>query len=404
MAQTISPLRSFQSLGYLARRLLLGQGLRRQRFIFLLQISAIALSSGGALLILTLSHSFRSVITDRLYGYFGGLWVQYYAGEQANEPRPIQRFYLNRLNAQIQPAIHLPVLLESSEEKYEGVQLIAVEKSWWTNPLWQSSVSMPSVEWTEESGIVLSKRLAERLGARLGDKITLIWLAEPPRLRRLPVIGLYDAHIEEIDRRVAFAPLPLGQRLLGWDSSQVQIGHIYIHRPEAQKAIAESLIQNLPSSYELVPIQNIFPDIFGWLGLIEQNVQVILGIVLGLSFFAIASGFLVLQFSQRLRYEVLWVLGAEPFHLRYIILHQAILSVMLGTLIGVIWASLLLWTQAKWGWFQLDPENYLLSAVPVRWHYKPYLYVVGTGFLLSVVLSWLTYPRKRTIRLLAQAE
>ncbi|MEN3040724.1 MAG: FtsX-like permease family protein [Bacteroidia bacterium] len=404
MAQVISSLRILYPLSYLAQRLLLGQGLRRQRFIFLLQLGAIALSSGGALLILMLSYSFRTVITERLHGYFGSLWVQYYAGEQANEPRPIQRSYLYRLNARVESAVHLPVLIEGSEGKYEGVQAIAVEKSWWENPLWRSNVSLVTTDWSEESGIILSRRLADRLGVQLGEKITLVWLAEPPRLRRLPVIGLYDARIEEIDKRVAFVPLPLGQRLLGWDSSQVQIGHVYIHSPEDQQAVAETLIQSLPSSYELVPIQNIFPDIFGWLGLIEQNVQVILGIVVGLSFFAIASGFLVLQFAQRLRYEVLWVLGTTPSQLRYIIFHQAVLSVMLGTFIGMAWASLLLWTQAEWNWFHLDPENYLLSSIPVRWHYKPYFYVIGMGLLLSAGLSWLTYPRKRSLRLLAQAE
>lgn len=366
-------------------------------------MGAIALSSGAALLILTLSSSFRTVITDKLYAYFGGLWVQYYASEQEAHPRPVERRYLEQLPVQVEPAIHLPVLIEGTGQRYEGVQLVAVERSWWERTLWRDLVEPPR-EWQEESGIVLSRRLAQRLGVSTGDRVTIVWLAEPPRLRRLPILALYEANMEEIDRQVAFIPLALGQRLLGWDSTQVQVGHLFFSPPDAQERLAEAVADQLPTFYEVVPVENIFPDIFGWLGLIEQNVQVILGIVLGLSFFAVASGFLVLQFSQRLRYEVLWALGATPAQLWSVALLQSVFSIFLGMVIGVGWASILLWTQAQWGWFRLDPENYLLSAVPVRWDRDPYLYVGLAGMLLAIVLSGLTYPRRRTLRLLAQAE
>ncbi|MCX8112687.1 MAG: ABC transporter permease [Bacteroidia bacterium] len=404
MAQAVSPFRGFWSIGYLGRRLLFGQGLRRQRLVFFLQLSAIALGSGSALLILILSYSFRSAITDKLYGYFGRFWIQYYANEQESHPRPIQRTYLQKLSVRAEPAIHLPVLVEGSSQRYEGVQLLAVDDTWWKNPIWKASLRDSLVGWTVAYGVVLSQRLAGRLGVTPGEKVTIVWLADPPRLRRLPVIGLYDAQIEEIDRQVAFVPLSLGQELLGWDTSQAQIGHLFMPSTPNPGELIERLTEDLPTPYELVPIENIFPDIFGWLGLIEQNVQVILGIVLGLSFFAVASGFLVLQFAQRLRYEVLWVLGATEAQLRSLSLFQAAWSVFLGVTIGLGWASLLLWTQARWKWFRLDPENYLLSTVPVRWHVESYLWVTAVGLFLSVVLSWMTYPRRRALRLLTQAE
>lgn len=403
MAKVIPTFRSLQAFGYLARRLLIGYGLRRQRFIFFLQIGAIALSSGGALLILILSQSFRSVITERLYAYFGGLWVQYYAAEQEVHARPIDRRFLEKLPVHTEAAIHLPVLIEGAEQRYEGVQLLAVERSWWERTLWRTLTPPPKV-WEEESGIILSQRLAQQLGVSIGDQVTVVWLAEPPRLRRLPVLSLYDAQMEELDRRVAFVPLALGQRLLGWDSTQVQVGHLFFTRADQQEELAEKAAEALPTLYEVVPIENIFPDIFGWLGLIEQNVQVILGIVLGLSFFAVTSGFLVLQFSQRLRYEVLWVLGATPQQLWQIALWQALFSVMIGYLLGMLWSSLLLWSQAQWGWFRLDPENYLLATVPVQWDWRPYMYVGAISVLLAVGLSSLIYSRRRALRLLTQAE
>lgn len=404
MAQAVSPFRVSFALGYVGFKLLIGQGLRRQRTVFFLQVGAIALSSGAALLILILSYSFRTTIAERLYGYFGGLWIKYYAEAQETAPKPIEKVYVEGLLYRTEPAIHLPMLIEGRGTAYAGVDVVAVEASWWKNPLWQQALIQPIHEWTGENGVVLSRRLAQRLGIRIGDEVILVWLADPPRLRRLPVLSLYDAKIDEIDRQIVFVPLPLAQVLLGWDSTQIQIAHLFFSDPTQQTSIAEAIVERLPHFYEILPIEQIFPDIFGWLGLIEQNVQVILGIVLGLSIFAVASGFLVLQFSQRLRYEILWSLGAQPIHLRMIALYQAIFSVLLGTVIGIGWSSLLLWTQWQWEWFRLDPENYLLPAVPVQWYLSAYGYVMGTSIVIGGLISVLAYPRRRALRLLTQAE
>ncbi|MCS7152844.1 MAG: ABC transporter permease [Bacteroidia bacterium] len=404
MAKDISSIGKLRVLSYLAARLLLGHGLRRQRLVFFLQLTAIALGSGAALLILVLSHSFTSVITEKLYGYFGRLWIQYYAAEQESHPRPVEKRYLASLPFRVEPAIHLPVLVEGAEQRYEGIQLLAVEKSWWEIPTWKAALKGALPSWSSEEGIILSRRLAQRLGTPVGADVVIVWFSEPPRMRRLRVVALYDAQIEEIDGRIAFAPIHLGRELLGWDTTQVQVGHLFPFSAEPYETYIESLLEKLPMLYEVLPIENVFPDIFGWLGLIQQNVHVILGIVIGLSFFVVASGFLVLQFSQRLRYEVLWVLGAVPFQLRSITFFQALLSILLGSLIGIGWSSALLWTQAKWEWFRLDPENYLLSAVPVRWNWQAYMYVIGVGVLLSIILSLLMYPKRRALRLLTQAE
>ncbi|MCS7298100.1 MAG: hypothetical protein RMK19_08735 [Bacteroidia bacterium] len=404
MASSLSFIRGLASLGYLSLRLLIGQGLGRQRLVFCLQIGAIALSSGAALIILVLFQSFRLAITDSLYQYFGTFWIQYYAEEYESRLQPIDRAYLDRLGVRVEPAIHLPIFIEGRDGRSDGIQLIAVEASWWELPLWRSRLAYPISQWNGESGIVLSRRLAQRLGVSVGEKVTLLWLADPPRLRRLPVLSLYEAHLEEVDRQVAFAPLSLAQTLLGWQVSQVQVAHVFMPSSIQQDKSAEEIAEKLPNFYEIVPMEAIFPDIFNWISLIEQNVQLILLIVLGLTIFVVSSGFLVLQFGQRLRYEVLWAIGIHPLHLRTFTLFQAMWSVGLGTAGGLSWASLLLWTQAKWGWFHLDPESYLLPVIPVHLTWKPYIGVIGAGLCLAIGLGLLSYPKRRLLRLLTQAE
>lgn len=405
MEKVISAFRSYFSLAPLAGKLLIGQGLRRQRLIFLIQIGVISLATASALLILNASYSFREAITQRLYSYLGQLWVRYYGEEQENRPLPIDRAYvesLRREGCRIESAIHLPMLIESAAGRYEGVNLVGVGPSWW-HTAWGDVLIQPVPTWGGDTMVVLSRRLAERLGVRVGDKVTAVWLADPPRLRRLRVVALYQVGLEEIDRHTGFIPIEMAQRLLAWDSTQVQIAHIF-----PGPAMSDSLIQavswKLPYLYEIVPVEAIFPDIFDWLGLIEQNVQVILGIVLGLSFFSGASAFLVLQFAQRLRYELCWALGASARRLWSLTFFQACMVTGIGMGIGFLMALGLLGSQAVWGWIRLDPENYLIATLPVYWYGGHLWGVVGVGVVGAFLLTVMAYPRRRWVRLLTQTE
>ncbi|MCX7606698.1 MAG: hypothetical protein N2170_05460 [Bacteroidia bacterium] len=406
MAKAISFIRNIIGLSVVAWRLLIGHGLRRQRLIFFIQVGVIGLSVCSAVLVLTLSFSFRQAIAERLYSYLGGLWIRYYGEEQESRPLPIDKRHLVPLQGKgldIEAAIHLPVLIEGAGQRYEGINLIAVDASWWSTA-WRALVSQAPSHWDGDSLVILSRSLARRLGVVEGDWVTIVWLADPPRIRRLRLVGLYEARIEEIDRQVAFAPIELGQRLLGWDSTEVQVAHLFPPPGARVDSLGEALSYALPYSYELVPIQHVFSDVFDWLGLIQQNVQVILGIILGLSFFSAASAFLVLQFAQRLRYEICWVLGASPRQLWQITFYQAVAVVALGVAVGELLAGVLLLGQDRGQWIRLEEESYLISTIPIYWRVSPFVLVGGGGLFMAVLMAVLAYPRRRAVRLLSHTE
>jgi lipoprotein-releasing system permease protein len=150
-------------------------------------------------------------------------------------------------------------------------------------------------------------------------------------------------------------------------------------------AVLEALQENLSIDEEIVPIDYLFRDIFDWLGLIRQNVSLILSIVVGLSFFVAVSAFLVLMLTARVRFQVLRSLGMSRRDLWGLVVAQAIGVVGIGVGIGSLLAGGLLFLQAKWGWVRLDPESYLLEKVPVYWEGLPFVYV-GIGAVLLAIL------------------
>ncbi len=370
----------------LGLRLLVGVGLRRQRVIFGVAVGVVAMAIAGAILTLVFARSFEKAIVDRLYSYLGAAWIRTYGGEFESEPSPTSKERLVRLrDYHILPAVHLPMLIEARPGHYEGIELLCVDTNWFQGvwafrpPTWEGNV------------LLLSRSLAARLGIKVGDDVVLAWLQEPIRFRRVRLLGTFESGLAEVDQHLGLAPLALGQQLRGWNPDQVQVGHVFLSR-ETAPAWLYDLQERLTVQDEMVPIESIFSDIFDWLGLIQQNIWLILGIVLAMSFFVLCAAFLVLGLAQRVRFQVLHFLGMSRFRLWRLVVVQALVTVGLGALIGSFVATLLLYTQYAWGWIRLDPESYLLDRVPVIWEIRAYLQVWAMVLSLAVVVGVLVAP------------
>ncbi len=377
----------------LAFRLLLGTGWRRQRLLFLLELGVVSVAVAGAILTLILSRSFERAIGEKLYGYLGAFWIRSYGQELESEPRPLWRKGIDTLTlpqARIVGAIHLPVLIESAQAPYEGVQILAVEAGWFTG-MWRERLTNPISEW-QGAVVVLSKKLAQRLKVGVGDEVIIAWLSDPPRFRKLKVIALYHSGFEEIDARIAFAPLEMGQPLRKYTSDQIQVAHVFLAPSAESDAILETLQERLSTEDEIVPIEYLFSDIFDWLRLIRQNAGLILGIVVGMSFFVVVAAFLVLVLTARMRFQVLRYLGMSRRGLWGIVLMQAVGVVGMGACLGSLLAGGLLLLQDRWGWMRLDPENYLIERIPVYWEGTPFTYTVLGALLLAVVMGMWVAP------------
>jgi len=348
----------------------------------------------GGILTLTLSKAFQRAITEKLYGYFGGAWIRSFGQELESTPRPLLRASIDSLRipeARLEVAVHLPVLIEAPGMPYEGAEVLAVEQSWFQDH-WHKALRGPLPPRWEGPIIILSERLANRLGVRVGDDVTMAWLSDPPRFRKLRVVALYHSGLEEVDARMAFVPLPLGQALRRYEAHYIQVAHVFIQDPQALGPIIERLQEALTVEEEIVPIEYLFSDIFDWLGLIRQNVGLILGIVVGMSFFVATAAFLVLLLVQRSRFQLLRVLGMGKRAIWGLVLGQALVAVGLGVVGGALLSFILLLSQSVWGWAQLDPESYLLEQVPVYWDGTAFALVSLGALGLALIMGWWAAP------------
>lgn len=198
------------------------------------------------------------------------------------------------------------------------------------------------------------------------------------KVRTLRVSGIYATHFSEADSRQAVCLLPLLQDVSGWDDDMVSGVKIRLDDYARAQTEWESLTELLYGRsdrtgmpYRIRTTDTVYPQIFGWLSLLDTNVWVILILMGTVAAITMISGLLIIILERTATIGILKALGCPDGELRKIFLWVSGLL----TLKGLVWGNVIglgfCAVQYMWHPLTLDPENYYLEWVPVGlslWH------------------------------------
>ncbi len=69
--------------------------------------------------------------------------------------------------------------------------------------------------------VVMSRVIANKMEAKVGDDIILHFFQNPPRFRRLKIVGLYETNLSDyFDGKVLIGDLRMVQQLNGWNANE----------------------------------------------------------------------------------------------------------------------------------------------------------------------------------------
>ena len=215
--------------------------------------------------------------------------------------------------------------------------------------------------------VVISKAIADRLKLKLGDKIYTYFIQKDVRARRLTVKGIYQTNFSEYDNLFLLTDLYLVNRLNNWAPGQVSGAELQVR------------------DYYVQSIEQMNPQIFAWLDLLDLNVWVILILMVGVAGFTMISGLLIIILERTQMIGILKALGANDFTIRKVFLWFSVFLIgkgmLWGNAIGIVFCIL----QSQFGLFKLDPETYYVSMVPVSMNIWLFL-LINAGTLLTSVL------------------
>ena len=234
--------------------------------------------------------------------------------------------------------------------------------------------------------------IADRLKLKLGDKIYTYFIQKDVRARRLTVKGIYQTNFSEYDNLFLLTDLYLVNRLNNWAPGQVSGAELQVRDYDKLEDITYRIATDTDNkqdiyggTYYVQSIEQMNPQIFAWLDLLDLNVWVILILMVGVAGFTMISGLLIIILERTQMIGILKALGANDFTIRKVFLWFSVFLIgkgmLWGNAIGIVFCIL----QSQFGLFKLDPETYYVSMVPVSMNIWLFL-LINAGTLLTSVL------------------
>lgn len=240
--------------------------------------------------------------------------------------------------------------------------------------------------------VLISKPLADKMRLKLGDKIYTYYIQDDIRARRLTIVGIYQTDFSEYDNLFLLTDINLVNRLNGWEPTQVSGMELQVRDYDKLEDITYEIALDTDNqrdkfggTYFVRSIEQLNPQIFAWLDLLDLNVWVILFLMIGVAGFTMISGLLIIIIERTNMIGILKALGANNFTIRKTFLWFSVFLIGKGMLWGNVIGLAFCILQSQFGIFRLDPETYYVDTVPVSFNVLLFL-LINIGTLLTSVL------------------
>lgn len=258
-------------------------------------------------------------------------------------------------------------------------------------PLFTDSVS--------SNQVLVSKVMADRLGIGVGDKLDTYYLENNVRARRLTVAGIYQTNFSAFDDVFLLTDLHTVARLNNWQEGQVGGLEVKVADYTLLEQVNDDILTSFygrtdryGGRYYSQTMEEVYPQIFAWLGLLDLNVWVILILMMGVAGFTMISGLLIIILERTRMIGILKTLGADNTAIRKIFLMFSVFLIRKGMLWGNVVALAFCGLQYFFKVIRLDPSVYYIDAVPIELGFRVWLLLnAGTLFVSILVLVGPSY-------------
>ncbi len=351
-------------------------------------IASISLGLAVMTLAFLIMLGFQNTIKNKVYDFTGHLQVTRYLSGNAYTERPATLDSLNLLPEidRIQPFGYKYGLLQNDEE-VEGVVFKGIDSAFDTVSFGQYLVAGRFIHFKPNgltTEIVISKKEADKMQLTVGSDILMHFIQEPPRTRKLRVVGIYETGMEDFDDKLLLGDLNLVRRLNGWQPNQAGGYEIFLKDPQQVDKVYASLFNEIGYDLFVQKTQEKYIQIFEWLSLINNNVNILIFMVLFVASFNMISIVLILILERTTMIGTLKALGAEDGLIRRIFIYSGVRLVVIGLIVGNVLGLGLAALQYHFNIIPLDASNYYMSYVPIEFNW---LVVAGLNLLIFTLVS-----------------
>ncbi|MDA9110414.1 FtsX-like permease family protein [bacterium] len=242
---------------------------------------------------------------------------------------------------------------------------------------------------SDQMGVILGSRISQRLGLKIGDRVSLVGGTGNLHLR---VSAIFESGVSQIDKNRIYIHLITARSFLG-SSSGGSVFQIAINEPEHAPGLAVQLQSSL--NHRVVSWQErerVWLDVFKAL---RFSSAITVSCILLLSGLGMFNVFAILVIEKTRDIAILRSIGFSRMDISAIFLWQGTIVLVAGITIGSLFAA---------------SGTYLISMIPLRirgifstdsfvvnWDLNHYLWASCIAFVFVAVATWI--PARRAARI-----
>lgn len=340
----------------------------------------VAVSTAIMISAVSISDGFKREIREKATGFSGEIMINSTALDMSGSgyPVPISRGFSDSISAltgvrSVNPFCYKPGIIKS-DTNIQGIILKGVGKGYDWSFFGSSLVSGKLPEYNDtliSDKILVSARLSGFMSKKTGDTLLIYFVDNSVRARRFIISGVYDAQLEEIDKSMVIGDISMARNLNGWDTTLVSGLEVrlssYNDIPQIRDSIENLIITNSNEeiNMNISTINDIYPNLFDWLRLLDFNVLVVLVLMTIVAGFTMLSGILIIIFEKIPVIGTLKALGMKNGDIHKTFLAAASILIIKGIVIGNLFALGILSIQKYFKVISLNPVNYFVKWIPV---------------------------------------
>ena len=341
---------------------------------------------------------FQETVKQKIYSFNGHLLVTKYTMNYSPEEQPIN-FHIDLYkNPQQYPAIthiqeyaHKAGLIKTDSGEVLGILVKGVGRSYAVKAFQENLIEGKFIDFPDSgysNQVVISKIISDKLQAKVGNDIILHFIQNPPRQRKLSIVGIYETNLSEyFDSNVILGDLRMIQRLNDWSDSLAGGLEVYIKNASAIDEVGYAIAEKMDFDLNIESVNDKYVQVFEWLNLLSRQVNILLGVILVVVSVNIISIILILVMERTQMIGMLKALGGGNKFIRSIFIYNGISLIAKGLLLGNFIGLGLCYLQYKFKIVTLNAHDYYMSFVPISWEWA----IVGvlnifTFLVVSLVL------------------
>lgn len=225
-------------------------------------------------------------------------------------------------------------------------------------------------------GIVVGKTLAESLGLRVDDRVSLIsptsgldlsmfsdGAERAPQSRDFRVIGVFEAGFQEYDSGLVYVDLYEAERFYNRGDSVTGV-ELRLHDLDRSRQVARALERELGGPFHTVDWAELNRNLFTALEIQKVILTLVIATIIFVAAFNVVATLIMIVLEKKREIAILKAMGATDSTILGIFMVQGTVVGLFGTLLGlIIGGGLVAWLAADQ--FPLDPKVYLIDHLPV---------------------------------------